>query len=102
MFELYAEEEDGIEADSVFRKVDFEDPETKALFKEFTEEEVLEGKRLYAYAVLKTSNSDSTIRYGTFDLNLYKPPIRMRKRMERDMLKPQSVVVSVLQNALDE
>ena len=33
---------------------------------------------------MKINNEDGTIKYGTFDLNLFKPPVNLRKRLARD------------------
>ena len=47
--------------------------------KEFKPAEIENNERLLAYAVLKVNNPDSTLRYGSYDLNLFKPPINVRK-----------------------
>lgn len=33
-----------------------------------------------AYGVLQLNNYDGTIKYGTYDLELFKPPINLLKR----------------------
>jgi hypothetical protein len=37
--------------------------------------------------VLKLNNPDGTIRYGTYDVEFYKPPVNLSKRNQVDMLK---------------
>jgi len=34
----------------------------------------------FAYGVLKVNQSDGTIRYGTYELDLYKPPVNLARR----------------------
>ena len=43
----------------------------------FNPQERKNGERLSAWASMKATNSDGTLKYGTFDLNLFKPPINL-------------------------
>ena len=40
-----------------------------------------------AYAVIKVNNPDATIRYGTLEADLYKPPINLLQQHPMDKLK---------------
>lgn len=40
-----------------------------------------------AYGALQINNYDGTIKYGTFEIDLYKPPINLQKRNPSDLLK---------------
>ena len=40
-----------------------------------------------SYAILKINNPDGTIRYGTFDLEFYKPPVNLTNRSPIDLQK---------------
>jgi len=33
------------------------------------------------------NNTDATIRYGTYDIELYKPPVNLNKKLPIDLLK---------------
>ena len=46
------------------------------------------------YGVIKLNNKDGTIRFGTYDVELYKPPINITKRNPVDLLK-QSLKVTI-------
>ena len=46
--------------------------------------------------MLKINNEDSTLRYGSYDLNLFKPPINIRKRLLKDQL-PYKTIKATLQ-----
>eukprot|EP00347_Sterkiella_histriomuscorum_P021982 403332092 len=48
------------------------------------------------YGVIKLNNKDGTIRFGTYDVELYKPPINITKRNPVDLLK-QSLKVTIAQ-----
>ena len=47
-----------------------------------------------AYAVLKLNNQDSTIRYGTYEVEFFKPPVNLTKRNPIDQLK-QAIKVTI-------
>lgn len=38
----------------------------------------------YGYGVVKVNNQDATIRYGTYDVELYRPPINLQKRNKHE------------------
>jgi hypothetical protein len=77
IFEIYEQWNDGInlEADNLSEQ------SKREFLKGYTQAEIDNNERLYAYAVLKISNEDGTIRYGSYDLNLFRPPINIRKRL---------------------
>lgn len=35
---------------------------------------------------MKINNADGTIKYGNFDIKMFKPPINLRKRLQKDQL----------------
>ena len=53
----------------------------------FTPFEQEQQKKLHGYAIMKLNNDDSTIKYGEYELGVFKPPINMRKRLQKDLIK---------------
>jgi hypothetical protein len=41
------------------------------------------------------NHADGTIKYGTFDLNLFRPPINLRKRLQKNQLKDQNIKITI-------
>jgi len=81
ILEVYEQFDDSVdlEADNVSEK------SKRDFLENFTDDQRAASERMFGYAILKINNPDFTIRYGTYDLNLYKPPINMRKRLQKDM-----------------
>jgi hypothetical protein len=48
------------------------------------------------YASMKINHPDGKIKYGTYNLNLFKPPVNLRKRLQKDIV-PDMVVKITLQ-----
>jgi hypothetical protein len=71
------------------------DDSKRALNKGFTIEEQNERKKLHGYAVMKINNPDHTLKYGNYDLNIFKPPINLRKRYTKDLIKKEQIKVSL-------
>jgi hypothetical protein len=53
----------------------------RELMNTFTPFEVEDQKKLHGYSVMKINNDDKTIKYGSYELSVFKPPINMRKRL---------------------
>jgi hypothetical protein len=49
--------------------------------------EIKQDYTAVGYGVLKLNNADATIRYGTYEIDFYKPPINLTKRNPSDLLK---------------
>jgi hypothetical protein len=47
------------------------------------------------YAIMKITNTDGTIRYGTFELNMFKPPMNMQKRYVKDQVHHKTVKITL-------
>jgi hypothetical protein len=45
---------------------------------------------------MKLNNSDSTIKYGGFELGVFKPPINMRKRLQKDLINKEILKIVLL------
>lgn len=58
--------------------------------------EVKQDYQPIAYGVLKLNNQDATIRYGTYEIELYKPPVNLNKKLPIDLLK-QTIKVTISQ-----
>ena len=63
------------------------DQSKRNLNKSFTIEERNDQKKLHGYAVMNINNSDNTLKYGNYDLNVFKPPINLKKRYTKDLIK---------------
>ena len=50
----------------------------------FTAQDKKNRYRTFAFASMKINNDNGTIKYGTFDLNIFKPPVNLRKRLAKD------------------
>lgn len=51
------------------------------------EYEIKQDYASIGYGVLKVNNFDGTIRYGTYEIDFYKPPVNLTKSNNRDALK---------------
>ena len=71
------------------------DASKRNLLKQFNPQEKANAERLFAYATINLNHADGTIRYGTFDLNLFKPPVNLRKRLQKNQLKDQQIKVTI-------
>jgi hypothetical protein len=63
------------------------DSSKRDLMNSFTPFEQEQQKKLHGYAIMKLNNDDSTIKYGEYELGVFKPPINMRKRLQKDLIK---------------
>jgi hypothetical protein len=45
---------------------------------------------------MKLNNFDSTIKYGVFELGVFKPPINLRKRLQKDLIKQEILKITLL------
>ena len=53
----------------------------KNMLEKFTEVDIKNGHRMHGYAIIQLNNPDNTLKYGTFNLNLFRPPINLRRRL---------------------
>ena len=83
VFEIYEQWIDGLDLDADNKS---EQPK-RDLMKQFTQFDIDQQKKLHGYAIMKLNNDDSTIKYGVFELGVFKPPINMRKRLQKDLIK---------------
>ena len=44
---------------------------------------------------MKINNPDGTIKYGTFELNLYKPPVSLRKTINKDLIPEKTIKITI-------
>jgi hypothetical protein len=72
------------------------DKSKRELMKTFSPFEQEQQKRLHGYSVIKINNDDSTIKYGNFELGVFKPPINMRKRFQKDLIKQEQLKIVIL------
>jgi hypothetical protein len=49
--------------------------------------EIKQDYSALGYAVIKLNNPDGTIRYGTYDLEFFKPPVNLTKRNPVEQMK---------------
>ena len=77
VFEIYENWIDGLDLNADNKS----DSSKRELMKSFSPFEVDQQKKLHGYAIMKLNNDDSTIKYGAFELGIFKPPINMRKRL---------------------
>ena len=49
--------------------------------------EIKQDYQSIGYGVLKLNNLDGTIRFGTYEVDFYKPPVNLLKRNQVDFLK---------------
>lgn len=61
----------------------------------FTIEERNEKRKLHGYAVMNINNEDDTLKYGNYDLNVFKPPINLKRRYTKDLIKLEQVSISL-------
>jgi len=40
-----------------------------------------------SYGIVKLNNQDGTIRYGTYEIEFFKPPVNITKRSQVDLTK---------------
>ena len=45
---------------------------------------------------MKLNNQDSTIKYGAFELGVFRPPINLRKRLQKDLIKQEILKITLL------
>lgn len=55
----------------------------------------MNNEKFYGYAIFKLNNADFTLKYGSYDLSLFKPPIDLRKRLARNQLGNQTIGISL-------
>mmetsp|Transcript_13064 Transcript_13064/g.20287 ORF Transcript_13064/g.20287 Transcript_13064/m.20287 type:complete len:186 (+) Transcript_13064:2972-3529(+) len=91
VFEIFEKYDEGVDlqADNLSEK------SKREFLKTFTEDQEETGERLYAYAIMKANNFDFTMRFGTYDLHLYKPPINLRKRLAKDIIPNQTIKITL-------
>jgi len=63
------------------------DQSKRKLNRNFTIEERNDKRKLHGYAVMDINNSDNTLKYGNYDLNVFRPPINLKKRYKKDIVK---------------
>ncbi len=49
--------------------------------------EIREEYSPFGYGLLKINNPDGTIRYGTYDVEMFKPPVNLREQAQVDKMK---------------
>lgn len=62
------------------------DKSKRDLNKSFTIEERNDKRKLHGYAVMNINNADNTLKYGNYDLNVFRPPINLKKRYTKDLI----------------
>ena len=50
---------------------------------------------MHGYSVLTLSNFDKSIRYGTYTIDMFKPPVNMEKRLMKNKLRDQKIMVTI-------
>ena len=77
VFEGYEQWIDGMDLNADNKS----DQSKRDLLASFSPFEIEQQKKLHGYAIMKLNNDDSTLKYGVFELGVFKPPINMRKRL---------------------
>jgi hypothetical protein len=60
------------------------DNTNREFLKKFNDIEVQNKERLFGYAFMTINNENGSIRYGTYELNIFKPPINMHRKSRKD------------------
>jgi hypothetical protein len=92
VFEIYEQWIEGLDLNAD-NKSDYSKREN---MKQFSPFEIEQQKKLHGYALMKLNNNDSTLKYGVFELGVFKPPINMRKRLQKDLIKQEVLKISLL------
>ena len=82
IFEVYEQWDDGVDLEADNRS----EMSKREYLKAWTVDEIGNSERLLGYAVLKIGNPDHTLKYGTYELALFKPPIKLKKRFQKDQI----------------
>lgn len=78
------------------------DQSKRKLNRNFTIEERNDKRKLHGYAVMDINNSDNTLKYGNYDLNVFRPPINLKKRYKKDIVKSEQIRISLKMTDDDE
>ena len=71
------------------------DASKRAFMQGFNRIEAKNGYRLYGYTSLKLNNADFTVKYGNYTVNLFKPPINIKRRFLKDMIPDKQIKLTV-------
>ena len=44
---------------------------------------------------MKATNIDGTLKYGTYELNLFKPPINLQKQLKKDLISDRKIKITL-------
>ena len=91
LLEVYDIWDDDVDLD----KDNLSDRSKRAMMNEFDEVERENKRRLFAYGIMTIHNRDRTLRYGNYDVTLFRPPINRLKRLIKDQLKEKTIKITI-------
>lgn len=71
------------------------DKSTRDFLRQFNEIEKEQKGRLFAYSIMTISNDLGQVRYGTYELNLFRPPVNFHKRGRKDLIKDKVLKITI-------
>jgi len=91
IFEVYEQWDDSVDLEADNRS----EMSKRDYLKAWTPDEIGNSERLFGYAVLKIGNEDHTLKYGTYELGLFKPPIKLKKRFQKDQIPYKTLKITL-------
>jgi hypothetical protein len=67
----------------------------RSFLNKFNEIEQRSRERLFGYSSIVINNTDGTMKYGIFDLNIFKPPINLFRKSSKDLISDKSVKITL-------